>query len=243
MQRIATALAVAALLVLSGCSLPFTGGSASPPGIADGGVQNETALVSAHTQALSEQSYETDITIDGSIVQNDQAVEFTRRQQVLVEEGFSPYQYRVTESVGSSSVKFDVWANDTAQFVRIQNGGNVQYQRGQPQQPQSLASASFIDTFVDDSYTVEKTEEKDGHTYTTLTSQTAPENVTKLVRGASDVSQFEGTIIVDETGRVHAMSATMDYALAGSTQTMQIDYQLLENDSTVEKPSWVSGAA
>lgn len=247
MQRTATTLALVALVALAGCSLPFAGsdapgadGATTAPGVTAEGITNETALLSAHVDALGDQRYESDVAINGTIIRDGQPVEFSRHQQVLVEAGYSPYQYRVTETAGSSAVQFDVWANESAQFVRIQSGGNTQYQRSQPQSPASLASASFIDTFVDDSYTVESTEEQDGHTYTTLTSNTAPANVTSLIQGASNVSTFEGTIIVTEDGRVHAMSITMDYMLNGSKETMEVKYQLIQDGAPVEKPSWVS---
>ncbi|WP_336361050.1 DUF7537 family lipoprotein [Haladaptatus sp. ZSTT2] len=248
MQRTATTLALVALVALAGCSLPFAGSDApgagdatTAPGVTAEGITNETALLAAHVDALGAQSYETDIVINGTIIREEQSVEFSRHQQVLVAEGYSPYQYRVTETAGASTAQFDVWANESAQFVRVQSGGNTQYQRGNPQPPASLASASFIDTFVDDSYTVESTKEEDGHTYTTVTTDTAPDNVTNLVQGASDVSNFEGTIIVTEDGRVHAMSITMEYMLNGSKETMTVEYQLIQNGAPVEKPSWVSG--
>ncbi|WP_338727638.1 hypothetical protein [Haladaptatus sp. DJG-WS-42] len=244
MQRTATTLALVALVVLAGCSLPFGGsgtdGATTAPGVTADGITNETALLSAHVDALGEQSYESDVVINGTIIREEQSIEFSRHQQVLVSEGYSSYQYRVTETAGSSTAQFDVWANESAQFIRVQSGGNTQYQRSQPQPPASLASASFIDTFVDDSYTVESTEEEDGHTYTTLTTNTAPDNVTSLIQGASDVSHFEGTIIITEDGRVHAMSITMDYMLNGSEETLEVEYQLIQNGAQVEKPSWVS---
>ncbi len=246
-------LALALLVVLSGCSALDPGGTdatptATPPadtdvpGVTDGELTNASALVDAHVAALPETGFETNQDVNGTQVVRGEVRPSARRVRTLVESGAAEYRYRVLNREAGS--RFDFWGNRTMQVVRSQYGGETRAVQvtNRTATVSALARATLLETYLGASaFSVAGQSTENGTTYVTLTADatTDPEAVSPT--NATDVRNYDAEAVVDERGRVHSLTVTADYTHRGEAHSLSVVYQLTRlevGDGDVTKPSW-----
>lgn len=257
MRRTLAAVALALLLTLSGCSV-LGGGQASPtptaeqgltteqapPGVsaADETLSDSTALLDAHTAALVETGFRYELRTNATVVDQQGETRQVRRQQVTqVAPGVTAYAY-TTVNPGS---RFDVWGNESVQATKFQFGDQVRYRSGDPAAAASLTGQNVFARYLSSGeWTVTNvTERENGPTLLTLTSNTAPTDAGAVPRNATDVRDYEATVVVDEDGRIYQFEAEGAYTIDGDEGSFRIVYVLRSlEDPGVSRPDWLSKA-
>lgn len=250
MRRPLSALALALLLTISGCSalgIGNTGPSDTPrsvdvPGVEDGQLSNETALLEAHRTALLETGFVTDIRVNATTSRRTESgtevVPVVRRQETRVRSDAAGYRFEL-ENRGTGAT-FDEWANRSVRTTRLRVGEQTRYQVGQPRPARQLTGAAVLSSYLSGAFTVESANETDG--LVTLTSTTPPDGST-LPPNATDVRNYEARLVVDGEGRVHSLAVTADYTLEGESSSLSVEYGLTRTGvDTVDRPSWVGEA-
>lgn len=257
MRRTLAAVALALLLTLSGCSV-LGGGQASPtstteqgltteqapPGVsaADETLTNSTALLDAHTAALVETGFRYELRTNATIVDQQGETRQVRRQQVTqVAPGATEYAY-TTINPGS---RFDVWGNESVQATKFQFGDQVRYRSGDPASAASLAGQSVFARYLSSGeWTVTNVTEREGSTtLVALTSTSPPAESGAAPRNATDVRDYEATVVVDEDGRIYRFVAEGTYTIDGNDGTFRIVYVLRSlEDPGVSRPDWLPKA-
>ena len=246
--------AVAGLLVLAGCS-GLSGDPSSqdgsglsdaerPPGVEDGSLADAGELLDAHTASLNETGFESNMVVNGTVRQKYggevQNRNVSRRQQLLMEAGGTPYQYRTWNE--GTGVRFDVWANETTQFTRVSQGGTAQYRTGRPAPPSSLTGEGLMAGVLQtNEYEVVGAERTDGTTLVTLRAEGPPSNATRAItRNVENVTSYRSTLVVDSQGRVHRLTVDATYVIGGEEATYHLGYELLKTgDIATQQPQWV----
>lgn len=257
MRRSAAALAVVLLAVTAGCSLPFgagAGGTATsdngtisaeeaPPGVSaeEGRVTNATALARAHTNALAEFGFETDLRTNATVHQRGRVRQVERRQQTVVEPERAQYVYRVTNPAS----RLDGWGNRSLRAIRAEAGGKVSYRvRNESLTARQLSGvATILGPCLDESFAVSNVTREGSETRIELTSETVPEQRCVLPPNATNVSDYEARAVVDPDGRVHQFVVTADYTLRGEDGTLRVAFDLVRAQvEGFDRPDWVGSA-
>lgn len=244
MRRVASAVAVALLLLLAGCSVaPGPGGDTTgpPPGVGDGELSNATALVTAHEDALVGTGFEYVAQVNATATRRTQegrqTVAVDRRQATTVAADGS-YRYRLVN--GGTGARIDAWANQTVEVDRIRAGGQTRYRTVQPRPPAELAGGALLRQYLGSGLAVESTNETDGRTYYTLASTASEPPEGALPANATDVEDYQVRAVVDDQGRVHVLAAAANYTIGGERATLDVGYRLERTGvERVERPAWV----
>lgn len=253
MRRTFAALALALLLTTAGCNA-LGGGSGTPtdapsdaaiPGVEDGRVANETDLLVAHQKTIVNAGFETNVQVNATgerrTRNGTETVAVERTQRTTVTRGATGYTIRLVNA--GSGAQFDEWANRTVRATRLQAGGQTQYRAGAPRRPNQLVGTAFLRPYVDDNMTVESREETDGGTLVTFTSTTPPIGQSAFPANATDVRDYEATLVVDEEGRIHSLEVTAAYTISGEEAELRVVYDLERvGVESVERPDWVENA-
>lgn len=249
MRRSSATLALVALLLFAGCStIPGLGpgdsgenGSAGPPGVVDGSLENETALLTAHRKALVADGFAHDISTEATGISTEngsqRTVRVNRTQSTRVAAN-GRYRYRLTLGTGA---ELTAWANDTVEVRRIRAEGQTQYQTRRARRPGALTATGLLEQYLTSNFTVTSSEERGGRTNYTLTSTAPSERA--LPANATDVRNYEARAVVDGTGRVYLLDVSADYAIGGEDANLSIRYELNRTGvERVRRPGWVDQA-
>lgn len=254
MRRTLSALALAILLALSGCSALGVGTSGTPtaadapavdtPGIENGHLSNGTALLTAHRTALVESGFVTDIQVNATARRRTsngtRVTSVVRRQETFVERNAGGYRFSLVNQ--GTGANFDEWANGTARATRLRVGNQTDYRVGKPRPAGQLTGATILDSYLTDDFAVTSVNETDGRTLVTLTSTTPPAR-NAVPQNATDVRNYEARLVVDEEGRIHSLVVTADYTIDGEDASLRVSYELVRTGvDSVNRPGWVSEA-
>jgi len=253
MRRLLAALAFAFLLTTAGCSaIADLGGTETPttgadavPGVENDRLANETVLLDTHQAALVEQGFVTDIRVNATAEQRTRdgrkVGRVQRNQQTTVVAGGTGYTFSLTNA--GTGARFDEWANESYRATRLQSGDQTTYREGQPRDATQLAGTSILQSYLTEEFTVESVEETDGRTLVTLTSTTVPDEEGAVPENATDVRDYEATLVVDTEGRVHSLEVTAAYTIQGEEATLLVSYDLQRTGvESVTRPEWVENA-
>lgn len=253
MRRTLAAVALALLLTLSGCSVLGGGGTPTaapglaaedaPPGVSaeTGTLQNSTALLDAHTAALVDTGFRYELRTNATVAQQGETRQVRRQQVTAVAPGVEQYTY-TTVNPGS---RFDVWGNRTVQAAKFQFGDQVQYRTGSPAGAAALTGQNVFGRYLaSGEWTVTNVTEREGSTtLVTLTSETPPSEPGAVPRNATDVRDYEATVVVDEDGRIYQFDASGTYTIEGDEGSFRLAYALRSlEDPGVSRPDWLSKA-
>lgn len=255
-MRDVPALALATLLVLSGCGAlggstptatptPTPGATADAvPGVSDGRLTDAGALLSAHETALVETGFESDFRINATERFQGEVFDASRRQRTIAEPGGDEYVFRTTQATG---VRFDTWGNGSVSVTRGQSGETTRTRVGRPTRTEVLTNRAGLRSFLTATgFEVDGVEERDGRTLVTLVSAGVPDPAASpgvVPDNATDLRDYEVRVVVDTSGRVLSFEATAGYTLEGETGSMAVSYAVVRLDRpAVDRPDWAAEA-
>jgi hypothetical protein len=247
------------LVAGAGCSaIPGTGGngdgigggdapvSDSVPGVANGSLEDPSALLDAHVAAVTETGYSQSISVNLTDASEGETYAVSQRQRTGVAAGAVEYEYQtITNSQVSSRIQ--AWGNESVEYQRGETGGgDPQYRRVDSQPPERLAGRAVLDQRLSTDFEVVDVEERDD----------APDVVTLEVSGlpeeneafdgqeqVENLRQFEAQLVVDTEGRVHSYAAAAVYDIEGETADYDYQFQMTGfEDPGVEQPDWIDEA-
>lgn len=215
-------------------SLPHSGGVAAapdgelPPGVTEDGVENATALVEAHRTALVDAGFVSETR--SSITVSPMGLQVESVEVGVVGAGLSTYRTRSTgfATKANCTVEIDAeqWGNASVLLTRYEFGNETQYAKQYLNQspeapgaselassPQELREAGLTQSLLlasvlqSGDFAIAETRTVDGRTLTTLRAEKLNESIASQP-GASNVSHYDASITVDETGIVRSLTIT-----------------------------------
>jgi hypothetical protein len=249
--------AVVLLCVLvagAGCSaLPGSGGGSEltaaneTPGIEDGTVTNSTLLLDAHVAAVIESGFAQTLSVNFTSARQGETYRVSQRQRTRVAAGATEYRYQTITNAQVSS-RVVAWGNDSVEYRRGETGGgSPQYQRADPQPPETLAGEKVLAPRLSSEFEVVAVETRaDGPDVVTLELTGLPESndLFKDQEQVENFREFEATLVVDTDGRIHSYDATAVYDVEGERGEYEYTFRMAGfGDPGVERPDWVDEAA
>jgi hypothetical protein len=253
-RLLATGLVVA-LIVLAGCSgflagddgtMPEPDGESDgeptyPPGVSSSGLDNATALAAAHNDSLAGESYELTVGMEATYSRDGRNTTAGSRRVVSMAEN-GTFLLDGTNR-GTVARNETVWAAGQTAYVRTELDGEVQYDQQDATQirPQLSAHRLLGDHLATGEFEVDSVDQRDGRTFVTL-------RATEFAGGSvgdsfDNVSAYEATAVVDETGRIHRLRVHIEGTDSGRYVTLDLQVELDENASVdVSRPNWVDEA-
>lgn len=239
--------AVAAVLVVAGCTLGPGGGTPTgepstatpslselsyPPGVTDGGV-NVTALLSAHRDAIDGRSFT--MTVDGTF--RSSFVNFSRRTRLTVDEGWNRYRRRTDHP----NLTRSWYVVDGTFYERVVAGERPTYETKPVDGPRATPSSGYgllNDSLVLGNYTVERATVRNGTPAVVLTADEPRERFAE--EGYADV---EATLVVDEAGLVREYRLRYVFGTGDDRQVRTLSMAITGVDATtVGRPAWLDRA-
>ena len=243
-RRSLAPLALALLVLFAGCTMPTGGPSstdspaasapadgettaspsptatpaserASPPGVTDSTLEDATALLAAHADALRETGYRLDVIRTGT------------QTTYVAEPDYG--SYRVVP--GPTNTNPAVWANGSVAVARETRGNETVYNRPPrlwPSPARMTGSEALRTLFAAGEYTANGTAPCGDRTCTVLRAE-----------GSDRFENFSGRALVHESGVVHQFHAS--YVVDGEGREFHLVLAARGN-VTVSRPSWVGTA-
>lgn|GEM_PF-2007785 len=202
MKRLTACLAVA-LLAVAGCTaLPGTGGDVSPPGVEDGELANETALLESHVDARGD-SYEVRNAYEetaGDTTTTDEERIVVANSDIFVE--------RESATNGSTTTTLEAFANESFAASRVDRGDGPDFGVGSRYSPggtHGAARQSDLLRLAD--FRTAGTATRNGERVARLRADSFVENA------SIDADLESATLLVADDGLVHELEYTLsDYA-------------------------------
>jgi hypothetical protein len=239
MRRRFAAVALVCLVALAGCSMLPGTSDGGAPGVENGELTDSEALLDAHVEELTASGYAHELTVSQRVTADGEETESVRRQRTSVAPEAAEYQFQLINE-GQASSRFMVWGNETVEYQSIEAGGSRDFRRSEPTPPESLAAARLLGPQLTAPFEVEEIEERDGPNLIHLRATGRPSDAAAFPSEASNVSNYEAELVIDERGRILAFGATADYQLDGESADYEIDFEVTEtSDPGVERPGWV----
>jgi len=232
--RLKVVLALVPILLLAGCigglgaeTQPSDSTDSSPeqiPGVTNGTLANDSALVQANRKA---------VTTNGAIVQiNQSSREMNIDARLVIGANLS------THSLSGSGVaspdeetSIDKWSNETTQFVRTSSGEQTNY-RVLEGHDDRLTMLSSMETFLAaGNFEVANETTDDG--MVVLTADSASPADTSM----ANLEQFEGRLVVNESGQIQDVTVTLTQDGDQVTYSYELQQVGVER---VQKPDWVN---
>ncbi len=259
------ALAVACLVALAGCSLPF-GGSPTPtvtptatptpvtpepepypPGLSEDGVENGTTLFRTHVDAVTATGYTAVAAVNTTVRRNGFLIGVETRAELAVEPNASRYLDQRRIVGGPVERREAYWSNGSVEIVRRLEGGETEYERGDPRSPRRVAGRRLLLPYLTGGeFVVESSNESAGTRTVTLlaTSMSDPEAVRRaLPKAAESIESFRARLVVAGE-RIRSLEADVEFGIEGTNRTHHVEYELVDTgDVTVEQPDWVDDAS
>lgn len=239
MRRGLAAVALVCLVALAGCSaLPGTSDGGAP-GVEDGELADSQALLDAHVEELTSSGYAHELNVSQRVGTGENRTESTRRQRTSVAADAAEYQFQLINE-GRASSRFIVWGNETVEYQSIEAGGTRDFRRSDPTPPEELAASALLEPHLTAPFEVEEIEERDGANIIRLRATGRPSNTAAFPQEATNISNYEAELVIDENGRILAFGATAEYQLNGEPAEYRLDFELTAtSDPGVARPGWV----
>lgn len=239
MRRGFAAVALVCLVALAGCSMVPGTSDGGAPGVEDGELTDSEALLDAHVEELTGSGYAHELNVSQRVGTGENRTESTRRQRTSVASDAAEYQFQLIND-GQASSRFLVWGNETVEYQSIEAGGSRDFRRSDPTPPESLAGATLLEPHLTAPYEVEETEERDGPNIIHLRATGRPSDTSAFPQDATNISNYEAELVIDERGRILAFGAQADYQLNGESAEYRLDFEVTAtSDPGVERPGWV----
>lgn len=210
-----------------------------PPGVSEAGLENVTALVGAHDDAVTETGFRSELVMTVGYA-DDSIPPVTLTHEAAVSADGYPYLYSATNEGGLSLNSVEVtWANESVEVTnRTTDSGfgdsETHYEMADPEPMEFDGTVRGLQEFVvfGEFDLVEETDDRLILRATTVAEAGLDENVTS----------YEGELVVDRQGRIR--EATLDFVLADEDGdlAMTVEYELDVGDVEIEKPDWVETA-
>jgi hypothetical protein len=241
MRRGLAAVALVCLVALAGCSaLPgsgTTGGDA--PGIENGELNDSEALLDAHVEVLTASGYAHELNVSQRVGPEGDRMEVERRQRTSVAPNATEYRSQLVNN-GRASSRFMIWGNETVEYRSIETGDSRNFQRAEPTPPEALAGSQLLGPHLTAPFEVEEVDEREGPNRIHLRATGRPSDTSAFPRGATNISNYEVELVVDERGRILTFSAQAEYQLNGEPADYRLDFNVTAtSDPGVERPEWV----
>jgi hypothetical protein len=213
------------------------------PGVGNGTLENETALLDAHVAAVTETGFSQTISANFTDAGDGETYLVSQRQRTGVAAGATAYEYQTIIDAQVSSRTL-AWGNETVEYRRGEaGGGDPQYRRTDPQPPGELAGREVLEGRLSaDFEVVDVRERPDAPDVVTLEVSGLPEDndVFDGQEHVSNVRRFEAQLVVDLEGRVHSYAAAAVYDVEGEPADYDYQFQMTGfEDPGVERPDWV----
>lgn len=251
MRRATTLLALCLLFAVAGCAA-LSGGNGvgtgeEPPGVEDGQLVDAEALADAHVEAMNESGFSHESSLDRTRTVDGEPTETSLTQRTSVAPGATAYTYRV-RSLGAVSWRSHVWGNETVEYSRGDWGGMRQTGSGPPADARTLAGVELLEPHLTAPYEVVETREADGGddtetdggTLTVLEASDRPTSDEGFPDEATDVRNYDATLVVDRDGRIRSLEVTAEYDIEGEPADYRLSYEVTDvGDPGVTRPFWV----
>ena len=234
------------LAVTAGCSaLPGSGDSTAAeevPGIEDGTLANETALLDAHVENVTEPGYRQAIKRNFTDVYWGETAEVTEEQRTRVAPGATEYRTQLVSN-GAVPLRVITWGNESVAVRRGESGGGEpQYQTTEPLAPERLAGREVLEPRLVSAFeVVDVRQREDAPDVVTLEVDGLPENNTVFAgqEAVENVREFSARLVVDTDGRIHSYASAAIYDIDGETAEYEFTFQMVSfEESSVERPEW-----
>lgn len=230
MKRLVACLAVA-LLAVAGCTaLPGMGADVDPPGVEDGELANETALLEAHVDARGD-SYE----VRNAYEETASDTTTTDEERIVVADG-GVFVERESATNGSTTSTLEAFANESFAASRIDRGDGPDYGLGSRYSPGgSHGAARQSDLLRLADFQTAGTTTRDGERVARLRADS-------FVGNASvDADLKSATLLVGGDGLVHELEyALSDYA--GSDEFHHTVTLAATDVDALPTPDWTADA-
>ena len=209
-----------------------------PPGVTESGLANASSLVAAHEDSLAETGYEFEFHANSRYA-NETSV---GTQTGTVAAGLSTFLVRTSVEDDSSTYQTTTWANESVALTAFTSDGDRRYQERertadtQKEITSQATKATTLQSILESGeFSVASVERAGDRTLTTLRADTYSGE------GHFDgVSQYDATVVVDSSGRVHEFHWTIETA----DLRRESDFELTAiGPVSVERPDWAGAAA
>lgn len=257
MRRHLVPIAVAALLVLSGCTGAFgsdaqspdtttaetvaPGNAALPPGVTESGVTNASALLASHDETLRDEGF----VLNGTLVRNHSATRSERRQySAVVAPGAERFRAAVETTLYSTSSDSRevvqqratrLWSDGAAMLRQTTLDDRTSRSRvdGVPTNLALTRAPQYESYLSMGEYAVEGVERRGDHAYATLAANETGADV------AGDAT-IDARFVVDERGVIHEAEVTLRSGSGENAETDRATYRLVHLGASPERPNWVN---
>lgn len=255
MRRTVLAVALAALCLTAGCSFggagtasptptPDLAAEETPPGVSDGRLANESALLSAHTDRLVATGGVWDVETNATVYRAGASGRVARTQRTFLEPGRVEYVYQLA----NPSSRFTVWGNRSLQVLRGEVGDRERFRVAEAADNRSLVGARLLAPQLHEGeLAVASINRTADPTRVTLRTTTPPETARAFPRNATNVTGYTAVLVVDATGRIHSFEANATYDVRAGGETVvegadyELSYRLLDRGPPrVQRPEWVN---
>jgi hypothetical protein len=211
-----------------------------PPGVETDGSVDLGRLTEAHRNSLDGAAFTLGLNLSRRLVAADGN---TTRIDAVQRARTDGSQYLTTfRQEGRFVLAQTTWGNDSVAVARVDTGDGVRYQRAQPDVVQgNLSGVRFARQFAENAtYTVAVV----GEDRVVLTADSAaPGLAGQIGTTVTNVTSYDGRLVVDQEGRIRQFDAVVAVELQGGTGTVDATMRLSAvGTTTVERPGWVSEA-
>jgi len=255
MRRGLAAVLLCVLVLTAGCSAISgpsgndddgtpTAAPADVPGVQDGGLENESALLDAHVETITATGYAQEIRTNFTDVNEGETVEVSRQQRTGVAAEGTAYQYQaVTNGVVSS--RFVAWGNGTVEYQRIETEGREpSYRTVDPSPAGQLAGRAVLEPRLSSKFEVVDVEQReDAPAVVTLEADELPADSELFPEEVDNVRQYEAQLIVDTEGRILSYAEAAVYDIEGERAEYDFAFRITSLEAPgIERPEWIREA-
>ncbi|PSQ42401.1 hypothetical protein BRD07_03625 [Halobacteriales archaeon QS_9_68_42] len=246
------------LVAGAGCSaLPGSGGDATSaetpdgatvdevPGVEDGRLTNQSALLGAHVENITETGYAHTVDTNITDARQGETVEVTQRQRTRVAAGAGEYETQLVTD-GATASRFITWGNESVAIRRGETAGSdPQYRSIPPRDPETLAGRALLERRLSAEFeAVDVQQREDAPNVVTMEVEGLPEDNAVFDEQAqvSNVREYNAQLVVDTRGRIHSFDAVAVYDIRGESADYEFTFQMISfEDPGIERPEWAAG--
>lgn len=223
-----------------------------PPGVSRNGIENTSVLFAAHAESLERTGFVAVGNGTGVIQRSGFLLEVESEQRNRVGVNGSAYEVSRDVAAGPVGRQVDAWSNGSTEYKRTIEGGSTNYTTGPARTTERLAGNSLLSPYLlGGNYTLNETRDRNalnesgGPSVVLVSNDIGNETVLRraLTDDVEEVTSYEAVLVVDATGRIQSLEATIEYVIGGREATHRLDFSVQHVDEvTVSRPDWVDEA-